>query len=72
VGALPEVFPGEIAFVDSEDGAPVTASLRQALAAAGPDLGERLRARVARLCDPREVAGRYAKVLRQHIAERRR
>jgi glycosyltransferase involved in cell wall biosynthesis len=72
VGALPEVFPDEIAFVDSADGAPVAASLRQALAAAGPDLGGRLREKVARLCDPRVVAGRYAEVLRQHIAERRR
>lgn len=74
VGALPEVFAGEIAFVDwddSEGGAPEVESLRAAVAAAGPALGSRLRERVTGLCGPEAVAARYAEVLRARIAERR-
>jgi glycosyltransferase involved in cell wall biosynthesis len=74
VGALPEVFSEEIAFVDwdgSEGGAPAVGSLRAAVAAATPDLGQRLQGRVARLCGQEAVAARYAEVLRAQIARRR-
>src|SRR6185369_1289925 len=47
VGALPELFAEEVLFFDSAD----ATSLRRALAEAGPTWGEKLRAKVTRLCD---------------------
>jgi glycosyltransferase involved in cell wall biosynthesis len=70
VGALPEVFAEEIAFVDWDGGAPAVESLRAAVAAS-PRLGQRLRDRVTRLCGREAVAARYAEVLRAQIARRR-
>lgn len=71
VGALPEVFAEEIAFVDWDGGAPAVESLRAAVAAAGPGLGQRLQDRVTRLCGREAVAARYAEVLKAQIAGRR-
>ncbi len=59
VGALPQVFADEILFVDSRDGEPDVASLRQALARLGPGVGAPLRRKVARLCSQEAVAGLY-------------
>jgi glycosyltransferase involved in cell wall biosynthesis len=73
VGALPELFADEIAFVELEGGLPSLASLRDALArvqTAGVELGRRLCAKVTRLCDPATVAAGYARVLRERIAAR--
>jgi glycosyltransferase involved in cell wall biosynthesis len=63
VGALPEVFGEEIAFVDDHDGEPVPASVRSALESADPVLGKRLQEKVGRLCGPEVVVARYAEVL---------
>jgi len=63
VGALPEVFGDEIAFVDEEAGEPVAASVRRALETAGPALGKRLQEKVDRLCGRDAVVARYAEVL---------
>jgi glycosyltransferase involved in cell wall biosynthesis len=70
VGALPEVFADEIAFVD-DDGAPVAASLREALARSGPELGKGLQEKAVRLCSRDAVVARYAEVLEEKLAERR-
>lgn len=73
VGALPELFADEIAFVEMENGVPNTASLREALTrvqAVGADLGQRLHAKVTRLCDPKAVVAGYARVLHERIAAR--
>jgi glycosyltransferase involved in cell wall biosynthesis len=70
VGALPEVFAEEITFVEDVDGVPVVASVRAALTAAGPELGGRLRAAVARLCSPEAVVARYAAVLENLLETR--
>jgi FkbM family methyltransferase len=65
VGALPELFAGEILFVDQrDDGTPDVESLRRALAALSPAWGARLRQQVAARCSRRAVAGRYAERLR--------
>jgi len=72
VGALPEVFGAEIAFVADEDGVPCVASMRAALAAADPALGQRLQEKVCRLCGREAVLTRYADLLEERIAERRR
>lgn len=76
VGALPEVFGDEIAFVDfqGEGNEPTVASVRSALGklAADPVLGRRLRERVIEVCGRETVVARYAAVLRERIAERRR
>jgi glycosyltransferase involved in cell wall biosynthesis len=87
VGALPELFADEILFVDFADPAdlaggavlaggadrvPAVESLREAIAAVGPAWGARLAARVARLCDPAVVAARYAALLDEVCAARRR
>jgi glycosyltransferase involved in cell wall biosynthesis len=73
VGALPELFADEIAFVDLDEGAPALGSMRAALAriqADGSDLGRRLHTQVARLCDPAAVAAGYARVLRDAVEKR--
>jgi glycosyltransferase involved in cell wall biosynthesis len=72
VGALPELFAGEILFVDSVEGEPDAASLRRALAAAGPEWGERLRAKVDRLCDRDAVVSQYLDVIERVARERQR
>jgi glycosyltransferase involved in cell wall biosynthesis len=72
VGALPELFAEEILFLDGAGEAPDVASLRRALAAAGPAWGHRLRARVAALCAPETVIGSYLQVIdRVHRSRRR-
>jgi glycosyltransferase involved in cell wall biosynthesis len=65
VGALPELFSGEVLFVDSAEGRPVLASMAQAIRAVEPSRGERLRERVALLCAPERVASRYDEVIRE-------
>lgn len=72
VGALPELFAEEILFVDSANGVPDAASLRRALAAAGPAWGARLQARVTRLCDRDAVAARYLEIVERVHGDRRR
>jgi glycosyltransferase involved in cell wall biosynthesis len=69
VGALPEVFPDQILFVESgADGLPELSSMRSALAqigpAVGPVWGRRLQERVEALCSREAVVGRYLEVLR--------
>jgi glycosyltransferase involved in cell wall biosynthesis len=72
VGALPELFAEEILFLDGAGEVPEVASLRRALAAAGPAWGGRLRARVAALCAPDAVVGSYLQVIdRVHRSRRR-
>ena len=68
VGALPELFAAEVLFVDSENGVPSLPGLRAALARLGPGWGERLRERVARLCDRDAVVRGYAAVVRAAVA----
>jgi glycosyltransferase involved in cell wall biosynthesis len=72
VGALPELFAGEILFLDGAGDVPEVASLRRALAAAGPAWGNRLRARVAALCAPDAVVGSYLQVIDRVHRNRRR
>jgi glycosyltransferase involved in cell wall biosynthesis len=72
VGALPELFGEEILFVDRVDGVPDVASLRRALAAAGPDWGEKLRVQVDRLCDRDVVVAAYLDLVERVVRERRR
>ncbi|HVT56921.1 MAG TPA: glycosyltransferase family 4 protein [Thermoanaerobaculia bacterium] len=64
VGALPEIFAGELLFVAHEsDGTPSLAGLRQALDRLDPSWGRRLQAKVESLCAPEVVARRYAALL---------
>lgn len=72
VGALPELFPREILFVDTDGGVPRLDSLRAAVERVEPAWGERLRRRVARLCDREEVVARYAELIRRLVAPTRR
>jgi glycosyltransferase involved in cell wall biosynthesis len=72
VGALPELFAEEILFVDAAGGVPEVAALREALAAAGPAWGERLHAKVARLCARDAVVARYLEVVADVLRDRRR
>jgi glycosyltransferase involved in cell wall biosynthesis len=72
VGALPEVFADEIAFVDLEGENPSVLSMKEALTAIGPALGARFQEKVRRVCDPEAVVARYAALLRERIEERRR
>jgi glycosyltransferase involved in cell wall biosynthesis len=68
VGALPELFAEEILFFDTAD----AASLRRALAEAGPARGERLRAKVSRLCDRDAVVSQYLDLIERVHFDRRR
>jgi glycosyltransferase involved in cell wall biosynthesis len=70
VGALPEVFPNEILFVDCEGGRPLLESMARALAAVEPAWGERLRRRVEDLCAPERVAALYGGLIRAAHARR--
>ena len=80
VGALPELFGGEILFLDGglqvlEDGGeavPDLDSLRRALAALSPVWGGRLQARVRALCDPDAVAARYLEIVERVHRDRER
>jgi len=72
VGALPELFAGEILFVDSVEGVPDAAALRRAIAAAGPSWGARLHARVAALCATDAVVGSYLRLVHSVHRDRRR
>jgi len=72
VGALPELFGEEILFVDSVEGVPEAVSLRQALAAAGPAWGEKLRVKVDRLCDRDSVVAAYLDLVERVVRERQR
>ncbi len=72
VGALPELFAEEILFVDGVGGAPDAAALGRALAAAGPELGARLQARVTRLCARDAVVARYLELVERVHGSRRR
>jgi glycosyltransferase involved in cell wall biosynthesis len=64
VGALPELFPGEVLFVETgAGGQPDLDSLRAAIARVDPRWGERLRARVEGLCDRRAVIEGYRGIL---------
>jgi glycosyltransferase involved in cell wall biosynthesis len=68
VGALPEVFPNEILFVDSGAvGLPDLPSMQRALSQIGPAWGRRLQERVGELCSREAVVGRYLEVLRPLI-----
>jgi glycosyltransferase involved in cell wall biosynthesis len=65
VGALPEVFPDQILFVESgKDGLPDLDSMQSAVARIGPDWGRQLQERVEELCSREVVVGRYLEVLR--------
>jgi glycosyltransferase involved in cell wall biosynthesis len=72
VGALPELFADEIFFFDSEEGKPDAASLRQALAGASPAWGEKLRAKVSRLCDRDTVVAQYRDLVERVHFDRQR
>jgi glycosyltransferase involved in cell wall biosynthesis len=72
VGALPELFADEILFVDSAEGVPDVESLRRALAAAGPAWGEKLRAKVADLCDRDAIVSRYLELIDRVHRDRHR
>lgn len=72
VGALPELFAEEILFLDGAGEVPEVASLRRALATAGPAWGSRLRARVGALCAPEAVVGSYLQVVDRVHRHRRR
>ncbi len=72
VGALPEVFPDQILFVEcGEDGLPELSSMRSALAQVGPEIGpvwgRRLRDRVEGLCSRETVVARYLEVLQPYL-----
>jgi glycosyltransferase involved in cell wall biosynthesis len=72
VGALPELFAGEILFCDSAEGVPDAPSLRRALEAAGPAWGERLRAKVNILCDRDAIVARYLDLIERVHRDRQR
>jgi glycosyltransferase involved in cell wall biosynthesis len=63
VGALPELFPDDILWLDSDGETPSVESLRVALGRLEASWGHRLAARVERLCDPAAVAARYTAIL---------
>ena len=68
VGALPEVFPEQILFVESrEDGLPELSSMRSAVERVGPAWGRLLQERVEELCSREAVVGRYLEVLRPYL-----
>lgn len=68
VGALPEVFPDQILFVESgEDGLPDLSSMRKAMTEVEPGWGRRLQERVGELCSCEAVVGRYLDVLRPYL-----
>jgi glycosyltransferase involved in cell wall biosynthesis len=70
VGALPELFPDEILFVDQEGDVPSVASMRTAVGRLDPSWGPRLQEKVSRLCDREAVVARYAEILREVLARR--
>lgn len=68
VGALPELFAEEIQFFDSAD----AASLGQAVTQISSAWGEKLRAKVCRLCDRDTVVSRYLDLIERVHSGRRR
>jgi len=72
VGALPELFAEEILFLDAAQGEPDAASLRRALARAGPAWGEKLRAKVRRLCDRDAAISQYLDLVERVHFDRQR
>ncbi|HEX4964123.1 MAG TPA: glycosyltransferase family 4 protein, partial [Thermoanaerobaculia bacterium] len=74
VGVLPELLGEEILFCDfreGTDGVPDAASLRRALAATGPAWGERLKAKITRLCDRDAVISQYLDLVERVHSDRR-
>lgn len=67
VGALPELFGEEILFVENP---PSVESVRAALERLEPSWGIKLQEKVARLCAPEMVVGRYAEVIRAAVEAR--
>jgi glycosyltransferase involved in cell wall biosynthesis len=59
-GALPDLFPHEILFLDTDGNYPDPASLRRGLASLTPDWGLRLHRKLHPLCLPSAVAALYA------------
>src|SRR6185295_18607335 len=70
VGALPELFPGEILFVAQEGDVPALESMRTAVARVDASWGHLLHEKVVRLCDRDAVVQRYAEVLQDAVRER--
>lgn len=70
VGALPELFPDEILFLEQEGDVPSLDSMRHVIDRLDASWGRRLHDRVVRLCDRDEVMRRYAEVLQEAIRER--
>ncbi len=70
VGALPELFAGEILFVESAGGVPSLASLRAALERVDLSWGRRLQERICSLCDRETVIASHIGVLRGVLAQR--
>lgn len=84
VGALPELFPVEIRFIDSVDGRPDAESLRRAVSRLQPGRrhelrhragrlhhhAEALRHRVEALCNPKHVADEYLREIQEARASR--
>lgn len=70
VGALPELFPEEILFVEQEGDVPSLESMRTAIARVAAAWGRRLQEKVVRLCGREDVVRRYAEILREAIRER--
>jgi glycosyltransferase involved in cell wall biosynthesis len=70
VGALPELFPEEILFVDSEAGVPAVESMRRAVERVEPAYGRRLQEKVLRLCTREAIAARYANLIRSVCRDR--
>lgn len=73
VGALPELFPDEILFVDFADASeemPSIPSLRVALDHVGPPWGERLKGRVSLLCGRPMVVKRYLDFIHEILPSR--
>lgn len=63
VGALPEIFPDAMLFVDLRQGHPSIAGLKSALSQVNAQWGERLRTQVTQLCSPEAVVARYARLI---------
>jgi glycosyltransferase involved in cell wall biosynthesis len=66
VGALPELFAEEILYFDD------AASLRRAVAEIGPAWGDRLHAKVTRLCDRDAVVSQYLDLVERVHFDRQR
>ena len=65
VGALPELFPDRILFVDLAGSRPSPDSMRDALERLEPSWGEALQDAVQALCSRQAVIDRYAELIRR-------